>query len=215
MIRFRDLRMGYTTDQLVLSIDDAKITGPNHVALVGPNGAGKSTLLLLLAGLIEPTEGTVTINRHLAGSPSAREILSFIPDQPALFDDLTLTEQMSYVAKLSGTDGPGDFALELIDRLDARELLDRFPRTLSKGQRQKAGLLVATSRPFEVLLLDEPTAGLDKTSHARLIEAIGELAQDALVIASTHDVDLLASATVRAELNDGGLVITDAPGSDG
>lgn len=205
MIRFTTLEHGYDPDHSIISIDNLKIEAPGHVALVGENGAGKSTLLLLIAGLLTPRSGQVTIGGAIAGSVEARELVSFIPDKPALFDDLTLTEQMDYVARLSGHDVPMPFAIDLIERLGAEELLDRFPRTLSKGQRQKASLLVATSRPFKVLLLDEPTAGLDKSSHRKLVEAVEELSETALVLVSTHDPQLMQAAPRRAEIADGRL----------
>lgn len=209
MIRFIGLEHGYAPDQSIIAVDNLKIEGPGNVALVGANGAGKSTLLLLIAGLLMPRSGQITVGGVEAGSVPARELVSFIPDKPALFDDLTLTEQMTYVARLSGHDEPLPFALDLIERLGAEDLLDRFPRTLSKGQRQKASLLVATSRPFEVLLLDEPTAGLDKTSHLRLVEAVTELSEDALVLVSTHDPQLMEASTRRAEIENGQLFLNE------
>ena len=189
----------------VLTLDELRIAKGSCV-LAGANGAGKTTLLLLIAGLEHPTRGTVTIDGHAAGSRSARAIVSFAPDQPALFDDLTLADQMTYVARLHGRKRPFEVADELVERLGAQALLPRFVRGMSKGQRQTAGLLVATSRPCEVLLLDEPTAGLDARSRAGLLEVLqGLAARGCTIVSSTHDVDLLAAADTTVRIADGTL----------
>ncbi|MFV0527033.1 MAG: ATP-binding cassette domain-containing protein [Acidimicrobiales bacterium] len=177
--------------------------GTNAV-LRGENGAGKSTLLLLLAGLVRPTSGQATVAGQPLGSRGARRALSFVPDEPALFDDLTLAEQMAYVARLNGLDRAPKITEDLFDRFDADQLRDRFPRSMSKGQRQKAGLLLAFSRPFQVLLLDEPTTGLDASSAAALIEVLTRVADDGqAVVSSTHDPDLIASATAVTVISKG------------
>ncbi len=196
-----------------LSIDRAEIPA-GTTALVGHNGAGKSTLLMITAGLIRPTSGTVTIADHLAGSRPARALVSFVPDQPALFDDLTLWDQMIYVARLHGLSEPDERSTRMIELLDAFDLLERFPRAMSKGQRQKASLLVATARPCSVLLADEPTTGLDAESKASLIAALGELvAGGTSIVSSTHDVDLIDASDVKLYLSGGRIVPAPEEGS--
>lgn len=168
---------------------------PGHCALAGPNGAGKTTLLLLLAGLEHPSRGSIRIHGHEAGTLEARKFVSFVPDQPALFDDLTVADQMDYIARLHGLREPPPLAQEVVSALRAEALTARFPRGMSKGQRQASGLLVAVSRPFEVLLLDEPTTGLDATARAGLIEVLETLVErGTTIVSSTHDDGLLASA---------------------
>ncbi len=111
---------------------------------------------------------------------------------------------MTYVARLHGNGEPFHVAQTLRERLGCEELLDRFPRGMSKGQRQRAGLLVATSRPFEVLLLDEPTTGLDERSRLGLIDLLAELGADGLtILSSTHDTDLLQAADRVVHVADG------------
>lgn len=198
---------------VALSVDRLSIT--TSTVLVGPNGAGKSTLLLAVAGLLTPTEGTVTVGGHRAGSPAARRAVSFVPDSPSLFDDLTVADQMRYVARLHGGHGaePAPAATALVERLDAATLLERLPGTMSKGQRQKASLLVATARPCTVLLTDEPTTGLDAESRAALLEGFRFLEQGGLlIVSSTHDDDLIAAAGQRIRL-EGGRLVTDAAGT--
>ena len=204
MIEIEGLHKAYG-DKVVLTIDAWSLKRSNCV-LEGENGAGKTTLLLILAGLEHPNRGTVQIDGHPSGSRGARSVVSFAPDQPALFDDLTVADQMAYVARLHGLDAPFEVANELVEALDAEELLARFPRGMSKGQRQKAGLLVATARPFGVLLLDEPTTGLDAASREGLVGVLKRVAaDDRIVLSSTHDTELIREADRVFRVADGTL----------
>lgn len=196
MITLTNLAKGYSVKHTVIEVSHMAFDRGDLVALVGPNGSGKSTLLTMMTGLLQPTRGSITIDGHRAGSSDARRLVSFVPDKPALFDDLTIGEQIDYVARLNGLDEPHHVSARLLDVLDAHPLLDRFPRSLSKGQRQKAGLLTATARPFEALLLDEPTSGLDADSRAGFVDLLDELAAaGTLVIACSHVDDLIEAAT--------------------
>ena len=204
MIEIQGLRMAYG-DRVVLEVERWSLQSCNGV-LAGENGAGKTTLLLIVAGLEHPTGGVVRIKGHASASEGARALVSFAPDQPALFDDLTVSDQMTYVARLHGLNAPFEVATELVVALGAAPLLAQFPRAMSKGQRQKAGLLVATARPFEVLLLDEPTTGLDAASRTRLITVLKDIAgRGRLVLSSTHDHELIASADRIVTVADGSL----------
>lgn len=205
MIRVKKLKKTYGRTT-VLRVDDWRLDVGANAVLVGENGAGKTTLLTLIAGLSRPSMGTITIDGAAVGLQAAREAVTFVPDQPALFDDLTVEEQMLYVAKLNGEKAPTDFSIELIDRLDFGDLLGRFPQAMSKGQRQKAGLLVGTARPFQVLLLDEPTTGLDAVSRQALVETLAEFASaGGVVLSSTHDPELIDVATEIVTIEDGEL----------
>ncbi len=206
MIRVNKLKKTYGRTT-VLRVAEWRLKPGANAALVGHNGAGKTTLLTLLSGLARPSSGSILIDGAAVGERQAREAVSFVPDQPALFDDLTVEEQMLYVAKLNGESEPTDFSLELAERLDAQELLGRFPQTMSKGQRQKAGLLVGTARPFKALLLDEPTTGLDAVSRLALIDTLSEFAEHGgVVLSSTHDPELIERSTEVVKIEDGELV---------
>ncbi len=210
MIEIERLTKTYGT-KVALTIDAWTLPSGNCV-LSGENGAGKTTLLMILAGLEQPTRGVVRIAGHPAGSPGARAVVTFAPDQPALFDDLTLADQMTYVSRLHGKDAPFHVAQTLAERLGSEDLLERFPRGMSKGQRQSAGLLVAMSRPFEVLLLDEPTTGLDERSRRGLIDLLGELGSDGFtILSSTHDTDLLREADRSVTVAGGAVSPASAP----
>lgn len=215
MIEIRGLQHRYGK---ALALSVPRLTIDASTVLVGHNGAGKSTLLLSLAGLLVPTDGVITIGGDPAGSPAARRRVSFVPDSPALFDDLTLADQMRYVARLHGgrKAEPAEAASELVDLLDAGELLDRLPSAMSKGQRQKASLLVATARPCSVLLADEPTTGLDTESRDALLRGFAHLERAAgvIIVSSTHDGELIAATPGRLRLV-GGRLADDAEAGPG
>lgn len=200
MIELRSVRHRYGTS-LALAVD--RLTIDSSTVLIGRNGAGKSTLLLIVAALLAPSEGTVTVDGAPVGHADARRRVSFVPDNPALFDDLTLDAQMRYVARLHGGSRaePAQAATDLIELLDAGDLLDRLPGAMSKGQRQKASLLVATARPCTVLLADEPTTGLDGESRDALVRGFHHL-QDRglLIVSSTHDEALIGATATRVHL---------------
>lgn len=210
IVRLTDVRVTFG-DVPALEIDSLVVDSGTSAVLAGPNGAGKSTLLLVVAGLLQPDRGTVTIGDAEPGSTAARSSVSFSPDQPALFDDLTLADQMAYVARLHKVDVATTFSQQLIADLDAEELLTKFPRSMSKGQRQKAGLIVATARPFEVLLLDEPTTALDAASRTMLVSALASLSRDGTtVISSTHDTELIDASHEQINLIKGRLSSADS-----
>lgn len=205
MIEFERVTKSYG-DIVALDIDHLAIEAASLSVLVGPNGAGKSTLLTLACGLVGPSTGSVRVGEALAGSSAAREVVTFVPDQPALFDDLTLSDQLIYLARLHSLSEPTELCRDMIAVLDAQDLLDGFPRSMSKGQRQKASLLVGLARPFQVLLLDEPTTGLDAVSRTALISALVSLADTGTtILCSTHEVELIEAAANPIRLTNGRL----------
>ncbi len=205
MIVVEELQQVYAKS-VALEIDHLVIE-PGTTALVGHNGAGKSTLLLIAAGLILPTRGTVQIDGHPAGSLAARSLVSFVPDQPALFDDLSLWDQMTYVARLHGHSEPTEISTRLTEILEASDLLERYPNAMSKGQRQKASLLVATARPLTVLLADEPTTGLDAAAKSAFVEALSTLVDNGVsIVSSTHDQELIDRSATELRLEGGRVV---------
>jgi ABC-type multidrug transport system ATPase subunit len=144
-----------------------------------------------------------------AGSLDARVVLSFLADQPALYDDLSVNEHIEYVARLHGLPGRPESADELLElfRLDGRA--DDLPARFSRGLRQKTAIVLALVRPFSVLLVDEPFVGLDPAGQETLTEilvAAGEAG--AAVIVATHQLGFLEQATRGVALRDGAVVYT-------
>jgi ABC-type multidrug transport system ATPase subunit len=182
------------------------------IALVGPNGAGKTTFLTIAAGLLDPTSGTLEVDGARAGSIDARRAVSYLPDTPVFYDDLSLGEHLEYVAALHGADADGARAKALLERLGLEGWADGLPSEFSHGMRQKASIALALVRPLKVLLADEPFDGLDPPSRAALFELLTEARKDgAAVIVSTHRHDVVGSADRCLALRDGRLAYDGPP----
>jgi ABC-type multidrug transport system ATPase subunit len=185
------------------------------VALVGPNGAGKTTFLTLAAGLLEPSSGTIAIAGELAGTIPARRALSYLPDTPVFYEDLSLGEHLAYVAALHGVADEGARADRLLERLGLEEWEDSLPSEFSHGMRQKASIAIALVRPFSVLLADEPFDGLDPPSREVLFELLAEARQGgAAIVVSTHRPDVIAAASRCVGIRDGRLAYDGPPESE-
>jgi ABC-type multidrug transport system ATPase subunit len=182
------------------------------VALIGPNGAGKTTFLNLAAGLLDPTAGGVEVAGETPGSLEARQALSFLPDTPVFYEDLSVVEHLEYVAALHGVADSGPRIDELIDRLGLDGWEDALGAELSKGMRQKVSIALALVRPFKVLLADEPLDGLDPPSREVLFAMLAETqAAGAAIVVSTHRPDVIAAAGRCVAIRDGRLAYDGAP----
>ncbi|MFN8217604.1 MAG: ABC transporter ATP-binding protein [Solirubrobacterales bacterium] len=182
------------------------------IALVGPNGAGKTTFLTLAAGLLEPSTGGVEVGGHAAGSIEARRALSYLPDEPVFYEDLSVAEHLEYVAALHGTADAAARVESLLSRLGLAEWADALAAELSHGMKQKASIAIALVRPFSILLADEPLDGLDPPSRGVLFELIAEArAGGAAVVVSTHRPDVIAAASRCVAIRDGRLAYDGAP----
>ena len=167
--------------------------------ILGPNGAGKSTLLRVLAGLLRPQAGAVRIEGRTLGAddPAIRSRIGFVSHQTFLYDDLTLSENLVFAARLQGV---ADSRAAASRALEAADLADRArdrPRDLSRGMQQRAAIARALVHDPSVLLLDEPFTGLDTVSADRLRERLlGERsAGRAIVIVSHQPAEVWEVAT--------------------
>ncbi len=181
------------------------------IALVGHNGSGKSTFLRLASGLLELTEGEITVAGEPAGSSGARAAASFLPDEPVLYDDLSVREHLAYVAALHGVTADEEDFDELLERVGLSHRADDLPARFSRGLRQKASIALGLVRPFEILLVDEPFVGLDAPGKVALLGILDELHEDgAAVIVATHDPAFVERVDRCIALRDG-EVIHDGP----
>jgi ABC-type multidrug transport system ATPase subunit len=186
---------------------DLRIEIGERVALVGHNGSGKTTFLRMMAGLLEPTSGSVTIHGHPAGSQPARAAVSFCGDQPTFYDDLSLWEHLEFVARMHGHDEPDQLAADLLGELGLYERADDLPNRFSRGLRQKAALAVSFIRPFELLLVDEPFVGLDLAGRDALLDLLDRATDGgATVVVATHELSFLQRVDRAIVLADGVLV---------
>ncbi|MEO7557184.1 MAG: ABC transporter ATP-binding protein [Acidimicrobiales bacterium] len=194
-------------DLVALAPLDLTVPAGQLVALVGHNGSGKSTLLRLASGLLDLTDGTIDIGGVPAGSADARAAVSFLPDDPVLYDDLSVREHLAYVAALHGVEADdGDFD-ELIGRIGLAARADDLPARFSRGLRQKASIAVGLVRPFRLLLVDEPFVGLDATGKEALLGLLEELhVGGAAVVVATHDPSYVERVDRCVALRDGEVV---------
>lgn len=189
-----------------------KIDSGAKVALVGHNGSGKTTLMKMAAGLLDPSDGSVKIGRHDAGSQQARRLLSWLSDTPTFYDDLSLWEHLEFVARLHGVVDWQQRAEELIDEIGLTTRRDDIPTTFSRGLRQKAAITLAFIRPFNLMLVDEPFVGLDEPGKQALL-ALFESAsrRGATLVIATHDLTFVKQVGRLLALRDGELVYDGAP----
>lgn len=168
-----------------LQLPQGKILG-----LLGQNGAGKSTVLKMLAGVSSPKRGEISINGHsLQNAPdSARSDIGYLPESPPLYDDMRVHEYLVFCAQIRGLKGVDiDNAVdESLQRCDLESLQRRLIGGLSKGERQRTGIAQALIHRPALLLLDEPTDGLDPLQLQSVRELILKLGREHAVILSSH-----------------------------
>ncbi len=170
------------------------------VGLVGANGAGKTTTLLAVAGVLKPDTGRVVIaGEDLATRPvAAKRLLGFVPDEPALFDYLSVEEHLRFIGRLYGVGDIERRIPALLAELDLGDRRTSLPDELSRGMRQKLALGCAFIHDPKVLLLDEPLTGLDPVGIRRMKDAIrGKAAEGAAVLLSSHLLGVVSELCSR------------------
>ena len=190
--------------------------GPGVLGLLGPNGAGKSTLMRILATVTRPTEGRALWNgADIAKSPNAvRCALGYLPQDFGVYPNLSAVEFLEYLAAVKGVNASAarkriEELLELVNLTDAG---GRPLGGYSGGMRQRVGIAQALLNDPQLLIVDEPTAGLDPEERVRFRNLLSELSGDRIVILSTHIVsDVEAVATNIALIDRGKLVLHDTP----
>jgi len=197
-----------TYDDLV-ALQPMSITVPSgqSMALIGHNGSGKSTFLRMVAGLLDASGGEIEIAGFELSDVDARATTSFLPDDPVLYDDLSLREHAEYISKLHGGDGWDDYAESLCVRLGLEERIDDLPSRFSRGLRQKTAIVLALVRPFSLLLVDEPFVGLDQPGKLVLLELLAEVhAEGAATLVATHDPTYVERVDRSIALRDGEVI---------
>lgn len=181
------------------------------LGLLGPNGAGKSTLMRVVATLSRPTEGEVRWKgRPLSDQPDRlRTVLGYLPQDFGLYPRLTAREFLRYLAAARGL-AASDRIEELLSLVRLRKAADRKLDTYSGGMRQRVGVAQALLNDPELLIVDEPTVGLDPEERARFRGLLTELSGDRIVLLSTHIVSDVEAAAGRIAVLDGGFLRADA-----
>ncbi len=175
-----------------LAVDDISFEVEEGIVygLLGPNGAGKSTTMNILTGYLSATSGTVSIDGHdiLEEASAAKACVGYLPEQPPLYVDMTPREYLMFVAELKKVKRADRAAQveQAMDRTGLAEMEHRLIKNLSKGYRQRVGLAAALLGSPKVIILDEPTVGLDPAQVIEIRSLIKELGKDHTVILSSH-----------------------------
>jgi ABC-2 type transport system ATP-binding protein len=181
--------------------------------LLGPNGAGKSTLMKILAGLLEPTSGSVTLDGVdvLADPERLWERLGYLPQDFGFYPHLSGEAMLVHLLRLKGIEAPGGtkkLAGELLERVNLGYAAKRKVKTYSGGMRQRLGIAQAIAGNPRLLIVDEPTAGLDPEERLRFYHLLSELAEGRIVLLSTHIVEDIAVLCPRFAILRAGRLVT-------
>jgi ABC-type multidrug transport system ATPase subunit len=171
-------------DDVSLHLDQGSVT-----VLLGPNGAGKSTIMKSIVGFLR-YEGDITVNGMPNKTQEARRILGYIPEMPALYPNLTVSEHMEFLARAYRLSDYKDRSEQLLERFELTDKKKKFGDELSKGMQQKLNICLGLLTQPEVLLLDEPMIGLDPHAIRQLKNIFEELrSQGKTLLVSTHIID--------------------------
>ena len=164
------------------------------LGLCGPNGAGKTTTLRALGGIILPTRGSIRIAGHdlATDAVAAKRELAFVPDEPALFEHLTVAEHLELVARLYRVADAAPRAERILAEVELADKRDELPQALSRGMKQKLSLACALLHVPRAIILDEPLTGLDPVGIRRMKDTIMRCAREgAAVVLSSHLLSLV------------------------
>ena len=200
----------------VTALRDVSTTlSPGVTGLLGPNGAGKSTLMRIIATITRPTSGTVHWNgTDIRRSPDEiRRVLGYLPQDFGVYPNLNPVEFLTYLAAAKGLDARGSRRRidELINAVNLRNAASRPIGRFSGGMRQRVGIAQALLNDPEILIVDEPTVGLDPEERIRFRAMISELSGDRIVILSTHIVSDVETTADEIALIAGGRLLAHVP----
>ena len=189
MLEIKNISKSYGAQQVLCSINQTFDAG-RIVGLLGPNGAGKSTLMKIVTGYISADEGEVLIDakRVAVDDVETKRLVGYLPEHNPLYLDMYVREYLSFVAEIYGLKGveKKDAVEEVIERTGLTVEANKKISQLSKGYRQRVGIAAAIIHNPRVLILDEPTTGLDPNQLIEIRQLIKDLGRDRLVIFSTH-----------------------------
>jgi ABC-type multidrug transport system ATPase subunit len=204
----------------VRALDDVSLTiEPGMFGLLGPNGAGKSTLMRTIATLQRPDAGAIHLGElDVLGQPDeVRKILGYLPQEFGLYPNLSAEAVLDHFTTLKGVTAKGErreLVASLLDKTNLWESKDMAVGGFSGGMKQRLGIAIALAGDPRLLIVDEPTAGLDPTERHRFLNLIADLGRDIVVILSTHIVeDVRELCSTMAIIHQGRVVLTGDPSS--
>src|SRR5271155_1898639 len=212
MIKTKNLSKRYgdklAVNDLTFSVSPGEVLG-----FLGANGAGKSTTMRMIAGFISPTAGEVSVCGHdIERAPvAAKSCIGYLPEGAPSYGEMTVAEFLDFIADVRGLKGERrrERRAVVVDRLALAPVINQVIETLSKGFRRRVGLAQALIHDPQVLILDEPTDGLDPNQKHEVRRLINELSKDKLVIVSTHILEEVHEVCSRAIIIAHGRIVAD------
>lgn len=188
------------------------------VGFLGPNGAGKSTTMKMLSGILQPTSGSAEINGFniLTEAESVKKNIGYLPENNPLYLDLTVKEYLEYSGEISGVtkDKINDRISEMLDICGLENMVNRLIGNLSKGYRQRVGLAQSLIHDPSVLILDEPTTGLDPNQILEIRDLIIRLGKEKTVLLSSHILQEVEAICNRVLIINDGVMVADGTPSE-
>jgi ABC-type multidrug transport system ATPase subunit len=216
-ISIKNVSMTYKTGKKALSNISLEVNSPNFIGLLGPNGAGKSTFMKLLVSKIIPTTGEIVVD----GKPiqnyerELRKQLGYLPQSFGLYDELTVYEFLDYMCALKEIkNNVKNIIGQAIEQTNLKEKRNFKIKTLSGGQRQRVGIAQVLLGNPELIILDEPTVGLDPEERIKFRNIFSQTANDKIVLLSTHIIDDIQAICNRIIIINSGTILFDGTSPD-
>mgnify|MGYP005759798917 FL=1 len=213
-INIQNVSEAYPNGKQALKNFSLDLRSPSLVGLLGPNGAGKSTLMKLLVAALLPTGGSILVDGRplVKRERQLKASLGYLPQDFGLFDELTVAQFLDYMAALKGLRKPKEEIREVIRQVNLTEKAKAKIRTLSGGQRQRVGIAQALLGNPPFLIFDEPTVGLDPEERIHFRNLFSHMAQDRLVLLSTHIIEDVQSVCGQiVVINHGQILFAGTP----
>ena len=198
-------------DKINLQVDRGEVVG-----FLGPNGAGKSTTMKMLTGFLEPDDGEIFINGiDLKSNPlKAKEYIGYLPEGAPSYSDMIVSDFLSFIGKMRGLSNKklSNRLEEMADQINLKEMWDRPVETLSKGFKRRVGIAQALIHDPDILILDEPTDGLDPNQKHEMRNLIKKISKNKAIVISTHILEEVEAVCSRAIIiANGKLLANDTP----
>jgi ABC-2 type transport system ATP-binding protein len=213
MIEIRNLTKRYGA---LTAVNDISFTvSPGEVlGFLGPNGAGKSTTMKMITGFLAPTSGTISVCGHdVENDPlAAKACMGYLPEGAPSYGEMTVRSFLEFIADIRRLTGDRRRSRldDVIARLQLDSVLEQMIETLSKGFKRRVGLAQALLHDPQVLILDEPTDGLDPNQKHQVRTLINDMSKDKIIVISTHILEEVDAVCNRAIIIAGGKLLADA-----
>ncbi len=195
-------------DDISFNVQAGEVLG-----FLGPNGAGKSTTMKMIAGFLAPTGGSVRVGGHdVEQAPlAAKRIMGYLPEGAPSYGEMTVAAFLDFIADIRGLHGEQRLKRkdDVVGRLSLQGVLEQSIETLSKGFRRRVGLAQAILHDPQVLILDEPTDGLDPNQKHEVRTLINQMSKDKIIVVSTHILEEVDAVCNRAMIIANGKILAD------